>query len=58
MFVHLTKKTEFLVRVRLCNKRTNTNELLTNGSRTVHLTFGSFAALLIIFRFFLFTKTI
>ncbi|KAJ0639340.1 putative inorganic diphosphatase [Helianthus annuus] len=27
MFVHLTKRTKFLVRVRLFNKRTNTNEL-------------------------------
>ncbi|KAM0038665.1 hypothetical protein Hdeb2414_s0013g00417521 [Helianthus debilis subsp. tardiflorus] len=27
MFVHLTKQTKFLVRVRLFNKRTNTNEL-------------------------------
>ncbi|MFS7907655.1 hypothetical protein Hanom_Chr01g00073881 [Helianthus anomalus] len=27
MFVHLAKRTEFLVRVRLFNKRTNTNEL-------------------------------
>ncbi|MFS7973971.1 hypothetical protein Hanom_Chr09g00862951 [Helianthus anomalus] len=27
MFVHLTKRTKFLVRVRLSNKRTNTNEL-------------------------------
>ncbi|KAJ0605841.1 hypothetical protein HanHA300_Chr02g0067471 [Helianthus annuus] len=27
MFVHLTKRTKFLVRVRLLNKRTNTNEL-------------------------------
>ncbi|MFS7901680.1 hypothetical protein Hanom_Chr01g00002471 [Helianthus anomalus] len=27
MFVHLTKQTKFLVRVRLSNKRTNTNEL-------------------------------
>ncbi|MFS7960478.1 hypothetical protein Hanom_Chr08g00703601 [Helianthus anomalus] len=27
MFVHLTKRTEFLVCVRLFNKRTNTNEL-------------------------------
>ncbi|MFS8031576.1 hypothetical protein Hanom_Chr17g01547501 [Helianthus anomalus] len=26
MFVHLTKRTTFLVRVRLFNKRTNTNE--------------------------------
>ncbi|MFS7907959.1 hypothetical protein Hanom_Chr01g00077581 [Helianthus anomalus] len=26
MFVHLTKRTQFLVRVRLFNKRTNTNE--------------------------------
>ncbi|MFS8025212.1 hypothetical protein Hanom_Chr16g01472321 [Helianthus anomalus] len=31
MFIHLTKQTKFLVRVRvrLFNKRTNTNELLT-----------------------------
>ncbi|MFS7940318.1 hypothetical protein Hanom_Chr05g00463011 [Helianthus anomalus] len=27
MFVHLTKRTKFLVRVRLFDKRTNTNEL-------------------------------
>ncbi|MFS8017471.1 hypothetical protein Hanom_Chr15g01380781 [Helianthus anomalus] len=27
MFVHLTKRTKFLVRVCLFNKRTNTNEL-------------------------------
>ncbi|MFS8001281.1 hypothetical protein Hanom_Chr13g01188491 [Helianthus anomalus] len=27
MFVHLTKRTKFLVRVHLFNKRTNTNEL-------------------------------
>ncbi|MFS7916758.1 hypothetical protein Hanom_Chr03g00181101 [Helianthus anomalus] len=27
MFVHLTKRTKFLVRVRLFNKQTNTNEL-------------------------------
>ncbi|MFS7974227.1 hypothetical protein Hanom_Chr09g00866111 [Helianthus anomalus] len=27
MFVHLTKRTKFLVCVRLFNKRTNTNEL-------------------------------
>ncbi|MFS7890289.1 hypothetical protein Hanom_Chr00s000023g01616951 [Helianthus anomalus] len=27
MFVRLTKRTKFLVRVRLFNKRTNTNEL-------------------------------
>ncbi|MFS7924100.1 hypothetical protein Hanom_Chr03g00268641 [Helianthus anomalus] len=27
MFVHLTKQTTFLVRVRSFNKRTNTNEL-------------------------------
>ncbi|KAJ0954451.1 putative pyridoxal kinase [Helianthus annuus] len=27
MFVHLTKRAKFLVRVRLFNKRTNTNEL-------------------------------
>ncbi|KAJ0483775.1 hypothetical protein HanIR_Chr13g0668421 [Helianthus annuus] len=27
MFVHLTKRTKFFVRVRLFNKRTNTNEL-------------------------------
>ncbi|KAJ0755705.1 hypothetical protein HanPI659440_Chr09g0360821 [Helianthus annuus] len=27
MFVHLTKRTKFPVRVRLFNKRTNTNEL-------------------------------
>ncbi|MFS7942333.1 hypothetical protein Hanom_Chr06g00487211 [Helianthus anomalus] len=35
MFVHLTKRIEFLVCVRLFNKRTNTNELpagrFTNG---------------------------
>ncbi|MFS7968557.1 hypothetical protein Hanom_Chr09g00798951 [Helianthus anomalus] len=27
MFVHLTKRTKYLVRVRLFSKRTNTNEL-------------------------------
>ncbi|MFS7920217.1 hypothetical protein Hanom_Chr03g00221831 [Helianthus anomalus] len=27
MFVHLTKRTKFVVRVRLFSKRTNTNEL-------------------------------
>ncbi|MFS7907742.1 hypothetical protein Hanom_Chr01g00074891 [Helianthus anomalus] len=27
MFVHLTKRTKFLVRVRLFNERMNTNEL-------------------------------
>ncbi|MFS7966001.1 hypothetical protein Hanom_Chr09g00768741 [Helianthus anomalus] len=27
MFLHLTKQTKFLVRVRFFNKRTNTNEL-------------------------------
>ncbi|MFS7965692.1 hypothetical protein Hanom_Chr09g00765201 [Helianthus anomalus] len=27
IFVHLTKRTKFLVRVRLFSKRTNTNEL-------------------------------
>ncbi|MFS7974630.1 hypothetical protein Hanom_Chr09g00870981 [Helianthus anomalus] len=27
MFVHLTKQTKFIVRVRLFNKRTNTNKL-------------------------------
>ncbi|KAJ0502981.1 putative heme oxygenase HugZ-like superfamily [Helianthus annuus] len=46
MFVHLTKRTKFLVRVRLFSKRTNTNELPPNGSQTVRRTFGSFAALL------------
>ncbi|MFS7941131.1 hypothetical protein Hanom_Chr05g00472561 [Helianthus anomalus] len=39
MFVYLTKRTEFLVRVRLFNKRTNTNELpaerFTNCSSNV-----------------------
>ncbi|MFS7927150.1 putative 18S rRNA (adenine(1779)-N(6)/adenine(1780)-N(6))-dimethyltransferase [Helianthus anomalus] len=39
MFVHLTKRTKFLVRVRLFNKRTDTNELpaerLTNCSPNV-----------------------
>ncbi|KAJ0776321.1 putative xanthine/uracil/vitamin C permease [Helianthus annuus] len=35
MFVHLTKRTKFLVRVRSYNKRMNTNELPPNGSRTV-----------------------
>ncbi|MFS7964832.1 hypothetical protein Hanom_Chr08g00755001 [Helianthus anomalus] len=29
IFVHLTKRTKFLVRVRLFNKQTNTNELPT-----------------------------
>ncbi|MFS7967183.1 hypothetical protein Hanom_Chr09g00782811 [Helianthus anomalus] len=31
MFVHLTKQTEFLVRVRSFIKRTNTNELPAEG---------------------------
>ncbi|MFS7994812.1 hypothetical protein Hanom_Chr12g01110491 [Helianthus anomalus] len=39
MFVHLTKRTKFLVRVRSFNKRTNTNKLpaewFTNCSLTV-----------------------
>ncbi|MFS7982476.1 hypothetical protein Hanom_Chr10g00963411 [Helianthus anomalus] len=35
MFVHLTKRTKFLVRVCLFNKRTN-----TNNRRTVHELFA------------------
>ncbi|MFS7987782.1 hypothetical protein Hanom_Chr11g01026941 [Helianthus anomalus] len=42
MFVHLTKRKKFLVRVRLFNKRTN---FPPNSLRTVHRTFGSFTAL-------------
>ncbi|KAJ0920852.1 hypothetical protein HanRHA438_Chr05g0245851 [Helianthus annuus] len=42
MFVHLTKRTEFLVCVCLFNKQTN---FPPNSSRTVRQTFGSFAAL-------------
>ncbi|MFS7908146.1 hypothetical protein Hanom_Chr01g00079771 [Helianthus anomalus] len=39
MFVHLTKRTKFLVRIRLFNKRMNTNELLHElfAKRLVHL---------------------
>ncbi|MFS7901673.1 hypothetical protein Hanom_Chr01g00002401 [Helianthus anomalus] len=44
MFVHLTKRTKFLVRVRLSNKRTNTNELPAERFTNCTL-FGSFAAL-------------
>ncbi|MFS8002251.1 hypothetical protein Hanom_Chr13g01199921 [Helianthus anomalus] len=35
MFVHLAKRTKFLVRVRLFNKRTNTNKL--HAERLVRL---------------------
>ncbi|MFS7922334.1 hypothetical protein Hanom_Chr03g00247861 [Helianthus anomalus] len=45
MFVHLTKRTEFLVRVRLFNKRTNTNELpaerFTNCSPNVWFVYST-----------------
>ncbi|MFS7991419.1 hypothetical protein Hanom_Chr12g01070541 [Helianthus anomalus] len=68
MFVHLTKRTEFLVRVHLFNKRTNTNELpteqFTNCSPNVWFVcspsgagifiFLSFFSLFFIFVFFFF----
>ncbi|MFS7996411.1 hypothetical protein Hanom_Chr12g01129691 [Helianthus anomalus] len=45
MFVHLTKRTKFLVRVRLFNKRMNTNELpakrFTNCSLNVWFVYSS-----------------
>ncbi|MFS8004178.1 hypothetical protein Hanom_Chr13g01222641 [Helianthus anomalus] len=43
MFVHLTKRTKFLVRVCLFSKRTNTNEL--PAERFTNCSPGSFAAL-------------
>ncbi|KAJ0565592.1 hypothetical protein HanIR_Chr06g0264301 [Helianthus annuus] len=45
MFDRLTKRTKFLVRVRLFNKRTNTNELSAERFTNCSPTFGSFAAL-------------
>ncbi|MFS7940317.1 hypothetical protein Hanom_Chr05g00463101 [Helianthus anomalus] len=49
MFVHLTKRTKFIVRVRLFDKRTNTNELpakrFPEPNCLPNVTFGSFTAL-------------
>ncbi|MFS7906673.1 hypothetical protein Hanom_Chr01g00062021 [Helianthus anomalus] len=44
MFVHLTKRMKFFVRVRLFNKRTN---IPPDGSQRIRQIFGSFAAVIV-----------